>query len=743
MASAFFGSSTPVQSQVTEADVGVHVTFGTFAEPGVPAGQLVSAYEVACSKQQAAGLGQLIQATSKCSKAADGRLSLAGVAALPAAVVTYKPILAKTVAPLPLSRELQDSLRSGSTGHFQAGFLSMDQGRSLVPLAATESTAYAVPLMGVWAAGVDSVRHPLVAAACIKFLCSKALADKALELDKSFLVLLYPQGKASQPVCFECHISLSDNSIPLKAMTFTLTGDAAQAVCELAPAPEVQLPGCPVSVGRRLGAAGLGSAGASPASERSSWQPGPKISPAGGVLSHQPSSWTGGHGEAQPSVEAGTRPGPTAGLSAAGQLMTSSITEQQSGTGRVAADLVQPALPAAMSEKLDAEAAEAGDCMWADSAVAAELGAASATAIKPSKGNKADIDSRGSKDRTNSEQTEGACLEECSSVPSFAGWSTNAPEAGVSREVAVLQQEVLMLRQQPAFAAAASQQGSPGAVSVVAAGPSGGHEGSPCSSNSLIPAFREGVDSQAMLGECFTPGVVPMGQQPPGLVPAAKMPPQVHAAAQQAGSASAAADAQVPGSATLARQDAEGICEGPGAREWQANVESCQPARHGGDALPDSQAQSEPSRVVSAEAEIDRLIADAERAVSVLSCYSDLSCSGGNREAPGVAAMPAHDAGLASRSTAAPPRPCSPGHSADSCPSPAPAAGPAREDHKPLRFAPAASSLSSQGTGISVAGVVRVKVPSFWDCVGSDAESEDDDEVERLEQKYGLRGRRK
>jgi len=97
----------------------VNVTLGAFAESGAQAAQLVSAYDVACSKQQTAGLGQLIQITSRCSKSADGRLSLAGVAALPAAVVTYKPILAKTLAPLPLARELQDSLRGGSTKPFE------------------------------------------------------------------------------------------------------------------------------------------------------------------------------------------------------------------------------------------------------------------------------------------------------------------------------------------------------------------------------------------------------------------------------------------------------------------------------------------------------------------------------------------------------------------------------------------------------------------------------------------------
>lgn len=67
----------------------------------------------------------------------------------------------------------------------------MDQGRSLVLLSPDDPAAYSVPLMGVWAAGVDCVRSPLVAAACLKFLCSRALGDKAVEADAAFLVLVY------------------------------------------------------------------------------------------------------------------------------------------------------------------------------------------------------------------------------------------------------------------------------------------------------------------------------------------------------------------------------------------------------------------------------------------------------------------------------------------------------------------------------------------------------------------------
>ena len=165
--------------------------------------------------------------------------TLHGIAALPAAVVSFRPILAKSVSPQPLARALQDTLRPGAApGPFQvgeegeqgaasfcgqqsachlcklstlqafrtarlpqAGWLSMDQGRSLVPLAAEDPLAHSVPLVGIWAAGAGAApRAPLVAAAALKFLCSRALADKAAELDGAFLALLYaPVGVRRMP----------------------------------------------------------------------------------------------------------------------------------------------------------------------------------------------------------------------------------------------------------------------------------------------------------------------------------------------------------------------------------------------------------------------------------------------------------------------------------------------------------------------------------------------------------------
>ena len=54
--------------------------------------------------------------------------------------------------------------------------------------------AYTVPVVGVWVSGVASASHPLVWAACLKFLASGQLQDKALMADGAFLLLLYQTG---------------------------------------------------------------------------------------------------------------------------------------------------------------------------------------------------------------------------------------------------------------------------------------------------------------------------------------------------------------------------------------------------------------------------------------------------------------------------------------------------------------------------------------------------------------------
>jgi hypothetical protein len=55
-----------------------------------------------------------------------------------------------------------------------------------------------MPVVGVWVQGAGSAAHPLVAAAVLKFSCSRVLPDKVLEADGSFLLVL-GQGERLLP----------------------------------------------------------------------------------------------------------------------------------------------------------------------------------------------------------------------------------------------------------------------------------------------------------------------------------------------------------------------------------------------------------------------------------------------------------------------------------------------------------------------------------------------------------------
>ena len=53
----------------------------------------------------------------------------------------------------------------------QDGFLTCDRARALVLLPACEAAAYSMPLVGCWVAVPADVEHPLVAAACLRYMC--------------------------------------------------------------------------------------------------------------------------------------------------------------------------------------------------------------------------------------------------------------------------------------------------------------------------------------------------------------------------------------------------------------------------------------------------------------------------------------------------------------------------------------------------------------------------------------------
>lgn len=134
--------------------------------------QLGGALEVAASRAPApAGLACLLAARLTCRPDCSGGLLLEGSAAVPAPILDFKPLLSKRVAATPLAERLQGLLHCPTPPEPEDGLLTMDRGRSLVPLAARDPAAYSLPLVGCWVAGAVDIRHPLVSAACLRFQC--------------------------------------------------------------------------------------------------------------------------------------------------------------------------------------------------------------------------------------------------------------------------------------------------------------------------------------------------------------------------------------------------------------------------------------------------------------------------------------------------------------------------------------------------------------------------------------------
>ncbi len=96
------------------ASATVPLTFGP-PLPDSAASQLGSALEVAASRALApAGLPHLLAARLSCEPDGLGGLVLHGVAAIPAPILDFKPLLSKRVVPCPLAQQLQNALLGSS-----------------------------------------------------------------------------------------------------------------------------------------------------------------------------------------------------------------------------------------------------------------------------------------------------------------------------------------------------------------------------------------------------------------------------------------------------------------------------------------------------------------------------------------------------------------------------------------------------------------------------------------------------
>jgi hypothetical protein len=97
----------------------------------------------------------------------------------------------------------------------RCGFLTLDRARKAVPLLETDPLVLQRPIVGLWVYGIDiddsssaeSIRlnHPYLVEACVRFLTSKIIKERAQVDVDTFLVAVYPGNVAGPlPRFFEC-----------------------------------------------------------------------------------------------------------------------------------------------------------------------------------------------------------------------------------------------------------------------------------------------------------------------------------------------------------------------------------------------------------------------------------------------------------------------------------------------------------------------------------------------------------
>jgi hypothetical protein len=74
------------------------------------------------------------------------------------------------------------------------GYLTMNRTRKLVPIFETDPCVVTAPLVGIWIAGVegpqlDTVKHPLIWAACVRYLSFEGLRERVFVDNNTFLLV--------------------------------------------------------------------------------------------------------------------------------------------------------------------------------------------------------------------------------------------------------------------------------------------------------------------------------------------------------------------------------------------------------------------------------------------------------------------------------------------------------------------------------------------------------------------------
>ncbi|KAJ8039655.1 SCL-interrupting locus protein-like [Holothuria leucospilota] len=149
----------------------------------------------------------------------DITLSVHVGAVIVATPIEMGPINSIPIIPTALARNLAGPISlSQLHNNHKFGLITMDQTRKLLLLLETDPKAYALPLIGIWVSGVNYIHSPVILTACLKFLFSRSIQDRALSPTGGFVLLLYsPIHK--HPLFYECKIGNS-----AEGMTFDLIG---------------------------------------------------------------------------------------------------------------------------------------------------------------------------------------------------------------------------------------------------------------------------------------------------------------------------------------------------------------------------------------------------------------------------------------------------------------------------------------------------------------------------------------
>ena len=112
--------------------------------------------------------------------------------------------------------------RPGRTGP-KIGFLTLNQMRKVVPLLETDHAIPAIPVVGAWislpcdsnASSVEAlVEHPLIWAACLRFISSDKIRERVCVARRTFLIAIFPSSTSNSDVdCNSSQNRVNDNNL--------------------------------------------------------------------------------------------------------------------------------------------------------------------------------------------------------------------------------------------------------------------------------------------------------------------------------------------------------------------------------------------------------------------------------------------------------------------------------------------------------------------------------------------------